>query len=385
MMNKIIKIGLVVLSVVILAVLPVSADTNLEGFLNGINFYYTGQYEEAIDSLSSYLDGESGSVEALYYRALARLELKNILAAKKDMNQLMELGYEYAHLHWKLGNLYLNKDSGFDSPFYNEAKNELVKANQLGINSPSFHSDLAMAYQGLGNMEKAAEEYELALKNGGEVADYINLATVYKDVHRLEKAIKYYSKALELSPNNTAVYLNLGNIFINQGNYEQAIKLLEKGSEINPNFVAIKSKLALAYLESGDKEKAQETFKEVVSQNSNYYEAYYYLGKINEEEEKIEKAIYYFGEAIKNNPNYVKAYIALGNLYLKKQDTYKAMANYMTALEKNPNYPDAHFQLALAYKELNMKDAAINELRVTLHLDSSNRAARELLDELTGK
>ena len=38
-------------------------------------------------------------------------------------------------IHWKLGELYLNKDQTYDSPFYNEARKELEKAKSLGISS----------------------------------------------------------------------------------------------------------------------------------------------------------------------------------------------------------------------------------------------------------
>ena len=61
------------------------------------------------------------------------------------------------------------------------------------------------------------------------------------------------------------------------------------------------------------------------------------------------------------------------------------MAQYLKALEYNPEYPDAHFRLALAYIQMGMKEAAIEELRKTLHLDSSNNEARLLLNRLQGE
>ncbi|MDI3547653.1 MAG: hypothetical protein PWR10_1305 [Halanaerobiales bacterium] len=362
----------------------VSAEDGNQLFLQGLKEYYLGAYSKAIISFDKVLDWNNDHVDALYYQTLSYIELNNVTKARENISQLEALGYQFGLIHWKLGTIYLNKEGQFDSPFYNEAKKELEKAHELGINSPQFHSDLAMAYQGLGDLKKAAREYGKALSKGGEIGDYINLAALYKETGQLDKAINTYKQALNLNPDNTSIYLNLGNIYLQKGNYDSAIEVLKEGVALDPSFVAIRSKLATAYYEKGNFEKAKEQFNKVIKQNNNIYEAYYYLGEIYYNvENNVQKAIYYYNEATKKNPDYVKAYIALGNIYINQDNTYKAIAQYTTAIEKNQNYPDGHYHLAVAYHKLGMKEAAVAELRKTLHLNPDYQAARDLLSELT--
>lgn len=362
--------------------LTVSADNSL--FIDGVSNYYNGEYKDAVNNLELYLNKEENNgVSALYYQTLAFIELNKVSNAKENIILLEDRGYSFGLIHWELGKLYLNKKGYFDSPFYNEARKELEKAIELGINSAGLHSDLAAAYQGLGNFEQAVKEYELAITNGEVLSDFINLATLYKETGHLDSALEIYIKAIAENPKNISIYLNMGDIYLEKEDYKKAINIMEKGIEYNNSPLALKTKLALAYYHNEDYQMSKKYLNEVISQNKNIYQAYYYLGKIyNEVEENKELAINYYQRAVNYNNNYVNAYLELGDIYLEQGKNYKAMAQYMKALEGNPNFPAAHYHLALAYKEMNMKDAAIEELRKTIHLDSSHSKAKLLLKKL---
>ncbi len=351
--------------------------------VEGINKYYSGSYQEAIEVFDNLIKNEGTNIDALYFQTLAYLEEHNLVKAKENIVTMEELGYQFGIIHWKLGSVYLNEDGYYDIAFYNEARKELEKSRELGISSARLHSDLAMAYQGLGNLEKSAQEYELALSKGAEVEDYINLASLYRKTGRLDSALEIYRSALDSSSDNVSIYLNMGNILIEKGQYKEAIDILKKGVDLSPGFIAIRNRLAVAYYQNQEYDKAVEEFTAVVEQNENIYEAYFYLATIFDEiKGDQDQASYYYQQAIKYNPNYVKAYIALGDLYLQQGNGYKAMAQYMTALENNPNHAEGHYHLALAYYQLGMNQAAIDALRTTLHLNSNYEGARELLSKL---
>ncbi|MFP4662027.1 MAG: tetratricopeptide repeat protein, partial [Halanaerobiales bacterium] len=358
-----------------------SADNDL--LIEGINNYYDGLYRQAINNFNTYInDKNENTVDALYYQTLAYLQLNQVVDAKANISFLSEMGYSFGILHWELGELYLNENGYYDSPFYNEAKKELEKAKQLGIESAGLHSDLATAYQGLGNFEKAADEYEMAIKKGA-ISDYINLASLYMEVGKFDSALNVYKKAVQENPESPSIYINMGDIYLQKEEYEEAINILQQGNELDSSIVGLQTKLAKAYYFNEDYEKAKQIFSSIVKDNPNIYEAYYYLAEIyNKVEENTELAINYYQQAVSYNRNYVKAYLALGDIYLEKDENYKAMSQYLKALESNSDYPDAHYRLALAYNAMNMKQAAIEELKKTLHLDSSNNKARLLLNKL---
>ncbi len=373
---------LTIVTVMLFSSIIVFADNDM--LVEGITSYYSGEYNQSINEFKEYLkENKQYNVDALYFQTLAYIELNQVTSAKKNMKILNENGYNFGIINWKLGQLYLNEDGYYDSPFYNEAKRELELAKQLGISSSGLHSDLAAAYQGLGNFEKAAKEYELAINKDAVVGDYINLARLYKEIGKLDPALTIYKKAIDEAPNNSSIYSNMGDIYLEKGQYQDAIEILNKGVKLDNSLLALKTKLAKAYYLNKDYEMAKKYYTEVVNTNENIYQGYYYLGEIYHKVEKnIELAINYYEKAVSYNKNYVTAYLSLGDLYLDQDETYKAMAQYLKALESNPNFPDAHYHLALAYQKMNMKQAAIEELRKTLHLDSSNNNARLLLNKL---
>ncbi len=360
----------------------VSADNDV--LIEGISNYYSGDYNQTIEKLDEFLKGDNQyDVDALYFQTLAYIHLNQVTNAKENMKILNDNGYSFGIINWKLGKLYLNENGYYDSPFYNEAKRELELAKQLGISSAGLHSDLATAYQGLGNFDKAAAEYEQAINKGAVLGDYINLAALYKEIGKLDPALTIYKKAIEEDPNNASIYSNMGDIYLEKEQYQEAIDILNRGVKLNNSLLALKTKLANAYYHNRDYEMAKKHYTDVINTNANIYQGYYYLGEIYYKVEKnIELAINYYEQAVSYNRNYVKAYLSLGDLYLDQDETYKAMAQYLKALESNSNYPDAHYRLALAYQKMNMKQAAIEELRKTLHLDSSNNDARLLLNKL---
>ncbi|MFW6281830.1 MAG: tetratricopeptide repeat protein [bacterium] len=385
---KSIRLTICLLIIFVVLSLSVYAENDDSLLIKGISNYYNGLYNDTVDNLDAYLGNKSNritaEVDALYYQTLAYLELNDIVNSKSNIKILKDKGYQLGVLHWKLGKVYLNEKGYFDSSFYNEAKRELQIANELGISSPDFHVDLAIAHQGLGNLEKAVDEYELALEKGINVTDYINLASLYKEVGRLDSALELYKKVQNEIPDNISIYLNMGNIYLEKQNYKLAIDIFKKGLEVNDAQISLQTKLAQAYYMNGNYDNAKTKFHQIIEKNKNIYQAYYYLAEIYKHEENIDLAIEYYKRAIDYNNNYLNAYLSLGNVYLDQDKLYKAMTQFLKALESNPNHSSAHYYLALAYHKMDMKEAAIEELRKTLHLNPDNNEAKLLLEKLQG-
>ncbi len=387
MKKIIVMIALLLVFMVTIGGAALAADkTQSVSFTEGLDEFYLSDFNQAYSIFSDLLDNEQLEHELkrdiLYYQILTTINLKKINETKKLLNSYKKLGYQSGLIYWKLGNLYLNDDHYFDSPFYNEAKNYLEKAEMFGVRSSPFYRDLGTAYQGLGNMDKAASAFAKALSGNENSTDYLNLAILYKNSKQTKKAIEYFEKALKLDPTLEAIYLNLGNLYLELNQFESAISVLKRGIKINPDFAAYYSTMGHVYLQLEDYQAAADAYKKVIELNQHAYQAYYYLGKINIELKDFESAEYYFKEAVKYNQDYALAYIALGDIYLSWGENYKAIARYSTAIEKNPTYPDAHYHLAVGYYKSEMKEAAISELRRTLHLADEHQKARELLNQL---
>lgn len=386
---KIIKSSVMwgLLIITLLTIQPkVTADTT-DNFLNGLNNYYRGNYKEAVTELERVLSEKeiesSLLIDSIYYQTLSYIELYSVEQAQSNIEKLRERGYQFGLLYWRLGTVFLNKKRKFDSPFYKEARIQLLRAKALGIDSPSFHRDLSLAYRGLGQYEEAIQQYKLSLTPESTAGNYLDLALLYQEVEQPENAISSYKKALDINSDKVSSYLNLGRIYLEQKQFQEAVKTLKQGVEINPSFEALRFELGRAYYLNEEFEQAKQQFEKVVENNKNNYRAYYFLGQISVNNNRIQTAVNYFNEAVKYNPDYADAYIALGDLFVKQEKYYQAISEYSTAIEKNKTYPKSHYHLALVYIKLDMKEAAVAELRRTIHLHSDHSEARKLLDELT--
>lgn len=360
-------------------------ETDLDYLTKSIKNYHQDNFQKALQ-LNKEINlknlNTKAQIETLYYRTLIQLGLGNISKGKKQLQELNEMGYDFGMIHYELGRIYLNTYNNFDNAFYQTALEQFKKARSLGVNSSNFHRDYARAYIGVDNKDQAVQELEKALTKDAALSDYLNIANLHNELNHLEKSVEYYRKALEVDEENTTAYSELGDVLIRQENYQEATDILNKGVEINPESIILNYKLGLAYYKNKNYEQAEKYLLKTVDIKQNYYRAHFYLGKLYDAQEKYQNAKYYLNETVKYNPDYAKAYINLGDINLKQENNYQAIAHYSTAIEKNPTFPNGHFHLAIAYYQSGMKEAAISELRKTLHLSDNHKKARQLLDKL---
>ena len=128
--------------------------------------------------------------------------------------------------------------------------------------------NIALYYQHSGNYEKALEYYSKAL----EVAPperrfgiYNNIALVYAFMDRFEKAVEFYKKALEYAQTAYAKALalvNMGIAYVNLKELDKAEKTLSEGIKIGNSFGLIK---ALGYYHLGRLYVLREDYDRAIS------------------------------------------------------------------------------------------------------------------------
>lgn len=151
----------------------------------------------------------------------------------------------------------------------NKSNNELLQMLNANADFPLGRLRFGDYYVRKNNLQKAINEYEMALKMDSLLTPlYGNLATVYnrlgensKALNTLTKLIKvepeyargYYlrgllyneidqpenaaidlKKALELDPDEFRYYYNLANLYVKMNSLEEALKVIESGLRINP-------------------------------------------------------------------------------------------------------------------------------------------------------
>lgn len=156
---------------------------------------------------------------------------------------------------------------------------------------PEIWNSLGVAYAHSGEVEKAIDAYEKALKLDRDYPSaHLNLGTGYlflfhqkKDESLIEKAIESYERAIALDPGSASAYNGLGAAQKMAGDLEKAISSWHKALEIRPDFDYPLYNLGVAYLEKGDKLMALDYLER--------YKKLYYSGLKPEEKKALDDLI----------------------------------------------------------------------------------------------
>ncbi|MFW5993865.1 MAG: tetratricopeptide repeat protein [Halanaerobiaceae bacterium] len=373
------------LTLVLLLSIIIPAGAQNFKLVEGINSFYTDEYELAEETFDQILEEDISSTEryTVYsYLIKSKLKTRELAAAEDLIADLEEQGYQNAELYWLLAEQYLNLEGFYDSAQFDQAKKYIEKAKDLGFYGLDQQKGYAQAELGLDNYQAVKDILEPIRNELSEPSSFAALARAYKELDKQEEAISLYERLIVMEPDNSGAHLDLGNLYINQENYSEAIEVLEQGLIRSPDVTSLKFALGRAYKFAGNDELAIENFNQVLNQNKHNYEAYYQLGLIFYEQGEIAQAIENLESAIKYNTEYVTAYLKLGEIYLEENNHYRAVSYFSNAVEINPDYALSHYYLGKAYFELELYQAAQAELVKALRRQPDLKRASELLDEI---
>ena len=106
-------------------------------------------------------------------------------------------------------------------------------------------------------LEQAIAAYREAIALNPEAAGaFINLGTIYYNMHRLGDAENCYRAAAEIDPQYALAFFNLGNVFDERGSLEEARKNYDDALRINPQYADAHYNLALVLEKLGSRGKA---------------------------------------------------------------------------------------------------------------------------------
>ncbi len=366
----------------------VAVENNVQNpsdlFSEAVNYYFEADYSSAAELFAQLLEFDNLDAQlrtdALYYSALTAVNNYDTGTALNNLSELEEMNYQSGRLYWKIGKLFLNQDGYFDSADLNRALKYFAKTSELGFNQTAFKRDYAYVYRELGKLDKAESIYLEIIDSNPIPEDYINIADIMQQKGNLNKAVEYYETALRQDIAGGAIYLNLANLYYDLEQYNSAVDIYKQGIKMQPNFTAYHIGLAESYLALKNYSLAENSLLKAVELNPKGYYSYYLLGLVNKERKEYNRAFNYLSEALQNNPNYVKAYLTEGQIHLEKEDYYNAISSFLMAVEKNEEYAESRYYLGLAYYRAEMYEAARAQLRKALHIADTYSEARELLD-----
>lgn len=361
-----------------------------------------GDAKKALDDAKIYLQSHPEDINA-------RLQLSNIYfiladtsTARSVLENVLKQNPDHSDTFMFLGSLILNEDP-------KEAVKIYEQYIRLNPDSADGHYNLGVAYQKIGNQDRARTMYEKVIELDPDSLQALMLLGQFSEENSdSDHAIGYFSKALQKIPENfnlrmklvalnfqrknynamesllasykndpdapNEVHLWLGLIYEKKKEPKEALKYYRRirNAESSPDLYF---RMANIYTELGQYKKALKTIQTLAERDPNNPQYHYFLGLAYLQMEKSSKAIQEFRRAIELNPQYSQAYFQMGMLLDSLKQWDKAEKLFLEAIRHDPNNASAHNYLGYTYADRNEKlFEARKHIEKALELDQENPA-----------
>ena len=146
---------------------------------------------------------------------------------------------------------------------YKKAIKEYETALSANPKSAKANLLLGLTWAALGDSDKAIRYSSAAVSIEPSYASYSNLGLVYAYKADYEKAAENYEKALKISPKSYQGWYQLGKVYFTEGNFSKAIEAYTHAVKENSQFSDAYQGLGSAYYWSGDTESALKQVSEL--------------------------------------------------------------------------------------------------------------------------
>jgi tetratricopeptide (TPR) repeat protein len=186
----------------------------------------------------------------------------------------------------------------------------------------------------------------LELKPDDEMA-VVNLANAYRALGRDEDALVGYRHFLTLEPRNAHVRYQIAQILIDREQHDDAATELRAALEIEPKLAAARNALGVIAIRRGDLVLAEREIAEALEQKPDVRLAHFNLALVAEERRDWPRAIAEYEKEIADHPNAShKAAYNLAKLYGQLGDRARQEQYLRRSVEINPRFGEGYFYLA---------------------------------------
>jgi serine/threonine-protein kinase len=204
-----------------------------------------------------------------------------------------------------------------------------------------------------------------------------NLAYALRASGKLDEAIAYCERAIQMDPKYAPAHSNLGLALKAQGKLDLAIDCFRRALELDPEFAPAHNNLAITLKRQGDVAGAIKHYEESSRLAPNAIEPRYNLGLLLVREGRRDEAIDRFLEVIRIKPDLAVAHSDLGIAYLHQKRWDTAIPAFRRAIELDPNDALSHSGLGKALLEAGgHPDEAMAEFERALALDPTLAGAQ---------
>jgi tetratricopeptide (TPR) repeat protein len=258
---------------------------------------------------------------------------------------------------------------------YQDAVEQFTKAIDLQPDHDKAYQSRADAYEKLGMIREAAEDYDRAatfLDKKPEV--YYEAGRLYYELADYDKAIDRLDKSIEMKRNYVEPYQVKANVLIAKELYEEALEMAH-------NALTLKESTYNFYLHGtvnekmGRLESAEADFINAVSEDHSHVPSLLALADVRLRLGKTDFALQHANRAIQLDNENQQAYVTRGKIYVRKLDYPNAIDDVSKAILLNPEDTDMYFLRGVFYQDFTQHSYALNDFTKVLMLQPDNADA----------
>ncbi len=308
----------------------------------------TGRLSEAVDHFERALRLRPDDLAALTWLGQIHIDAGRPEAAEPLLTRARALHPDTPAVLFQLGR------AAATTRDHASAAALLEDALRLDPAATAIRYPLAMAYRGLGDLERARSN----LDGGGDRAGAGGGVTLP------DPLMAEVNTALQ-SPQ---VHWDLGLYAGGRDDWAEAVRQFREAARLAPELPVVRLNLGLALNRTGDARAALDQLEEAVRLDPRLAAAYFAVGTLYERSGRDRDAIDRYTRAVTHDPGHAEAHLRLADTLRRNDRLEASLTPYRRVLEIEPDWKEARFGEAMALVRLARYPEALRRLRAAMDL-----------------
>jgi tetratricopeptide (TPR) repeat protein/mono/diheme cytochrome c family protein len=169
----------------------------------------------------------------------------------------------------------------------------------------SLHTDAALIYWDLGQVDRAVAHYESAIAlEPDKVRTRYNFATLLAQQRRFDEAAAHFRSAIALGPDHAETHNNLGAVLWAQGSFVEASEEFSEALRLDPKNFRAHNNVGYALASRGRIDEGIRHYLEALAINPDFADAHVNIGRAFASRGRLEDAVRHLREARRAAPNW---------------------------------------------------------------------------------
>lgn len=184
------------------------------------------------------------------------------------------------------------------------------------------------------------------------------LAAIHAARGQLDRAIEQYEQLTKIDPGDTEARMLLASMLLNDGQGRKAVAEYQIALTVEPDNWTTQNHLVKAFVKAGQYEQAIEVLEDLLVKQGEFPDLYLQLAELEMKLGHDDQATEHYRQAVQVHPNYLEAVVKFGTHHLQRGRYIDAAEQFSRAVEINDRLLNAYVGLAVAQRHAGWHDRA---------------------------